>query len=118
MSLALNHLHSRRTPDDEIQRLGLGHVRLFDALQTDATDFETHLSDVYHHMGGARMSASPTYSVVDDQLQAWGIPDLYVCSAAVFPTSSRSNPTLTLLALGARLVDRLSKVERPTELTS
>jgi choline dehydrogenase-like flavoprotein len=107
-----------RTLDDEIQRLGLGHVRLFDALQADATDFETHLSDVNHHMGGARMSASTTGGVVDDQLQVWGIPNLHVCSAAVFPTSSHSNPTLTLLALAARLVDRLSKVERPAELTS
>jgi choline dehydrogenase-like flavoprotein len=36
----------------------------------------------------------------------------------VFPTSSHSNPTLTLLALAARLVDRLSMVERPVEVTS
>lgn len=107
-----------RTLDDEIQRLGLGRVRLFDALQANATDFEPHLSDVNHHMGGARMSASPTDGVVDDQLQVWGIPNLHVCSAAVFPTSSHSNPTLTLLALAARLVDRLSRVERPAELTS
>jgi choline dehydrogenase-like flavoprotein len=107
-----------RTLDDEIQRLGLGHVRLFDALRADASDYESHFSDVNHHMGGARMSASRTDGVVDDRLQIWGIPNLYVCSAAVFPTSSHSNPTLTLLALAARLVDRLSMSERPAELRS
>jgi len=107
-----------RTLGEEIQRLGLGHVRLFDTLQADAADFESHLSDVNHHMGGARMSTSPNDGVVDDQLQVWGIPNLFVCSAAVFPTSSHSNPTLTLLALAARLVDRLSKVERPAAVTS
>jgi len=107
-----------RTVDDEIRRLGLGRVRLFETLQADANEFESRLSDVNHHMGGARMSASPADGVVDDQLQVWGIPNLHVCSAAVFPTSSHSNPTLTLLALAARLVDRLSMVERPVEVTS
>jgi choline dehydrogenase-like flavoprotein len=97
-----------QTLADEMQRLRLGRVRLFDELKADASDFETRFKDVNHHMGGARMSASPANGVVDDQLQLWEVPNLYVCSAAVFPTSSHSNPTLTLLALAARLVDKLS----------
>lgn len=107
-----------RTLDDEMRRLGLGHVRLLDPLRADAADFEGQLSDVNHHMGGARMSTSPSDGVVDDQLQVWGVPNLHVCSAAVFPTSSHSNPTLTLLALAARLVDRLSPAQHATNPTS
>jgi choline dehydrogenase-like flavoprotein len=104
-----------RTLNGEIQRLGLGRVRLFDGLQADAVDFEDHFSDVNHHMGGARMSAAPSDGVVNDQLQVWGVPNLHVCSAAVFPTSSHSNPTLTLLALAARLADRLAPGEGRTK---
>lgn len=92
----------------EMQRAGLGHLRLFDNVRADVADHEIHLSDVNHHMGGARMSASPADGVVDDQLRLWGVPNLYVCSAAVFPTGSHSNPTLTLLALVARLADGLA----------
>ena len=92
----------------EMQRSGLGHLRLLDHVRADAADHDVHLSDVNHHMGGARMSASPDGGVVDDQLRLWGVPNLRVCSAAVFPTGSHSNPTLTLLALAARLADDLT----------
>ena len=96
------------TVAEEVARVGLGHVRLNASLRADAPDWENRLSDVNHHMGGARMSASAADGVVDDQLQLWGVPNLHVCSAAVFPTGGHSNPTLTLLALVARLADRLS----------
>ena len=92
----------------EMQRSGLGRLRLLDHVRADAADPEIHLSDVNHHMGGARMSASPADGVVDDRLRLWGVPNLRVCSAAVFPTGSHSNPTLTLLALTARLADGLT----------
>jgi choline dehydrogenase-like flavoprotein len=91
----------------ELQRLGLGTARLLPSLRLDEPDYEAQLSDVNHHMGGARMSDSPGQGVVNDQLQVWGVSNLYVCSTAVFPTASHSNPTLTLLALTARLADRL-----------
>jgi choline dehydrogenase-like flavoprotein len=89
-------------------RLGMGRARLLDSLRVDEPDYESRLSDVNHHMGGARMSASADGGVVNDQLQVWGVPNLYICSAAVFPTPSHANPTLTLLALAARLVERLA----------
>jgi choline dehydrogenase-like flavoprotein len=97
-----------QTLAEEMQRVGLGQVRLLDSLRAGAPDYEDRLSDVNHHMGGARMSASAAEGVVDDQLQLWGVPNLHVCSAATFPTASHSNPTLTLLALTARLADRLA----------
>jgi choline dehydrogenase-like flavoprotein len=92
----------------ELQRIGLGRARLLDSLRVDEPDYESRLSDVNHHMGGARMSASPAEGVVNSELQVWGVPNLYICSAAVFPTASHSNPTLTLLALAARLADKVT----------
>ncbi len=93
---------------DEFERLGLGHLRLRPEMEggEDRTDL---LSDVNHHMGGARMGTDPATSVVTPDLQVRGIPNLYVCSAAVYPTGSHSNPTLTLLALADRLACTLPR---------
>lgn len=92
----------------ELERLGLASVQLPAELNLDVEDHEAHLHDANHHMGGARMSARREDGVVDDRLRVWDVPNLHVCSAAVFPTGSHSNPTLTLLALVARLADELT----------
>jgi choline dehydrogenase-like flavoprotein len=91
----------------ELSRLGLGRIALYDHVRADAPDWRDHVGDVNHHMGSARMSGRADEGVVDPQLQVWGISNLQVCSTAVFPTSSHSNPTLTLLALAERLAERL-----------
>ena len=92
----------------EIERLGLGEVIINKDIYYDNTDWLNLVSDVNHHMGGVRMSNTPDNGVVDTNLKLWGIDNLYVCSSAVFPTGSHSNPTATMLALGLRLVDFLT----------
>ena len=59
-------------------------------------------------MGGRILRTIPTEGVVNDQLQLWGAPNLYVFSTSVFPTSSHSNCTLTLLALGMPIATKLT----------
>jgi len=63
--------------------------------------------DSYHHMGGARMADRPTDGVVDRDLKVHGTRNLYVAGAAVFPSASFANPTLTAIALALRLADHL-----------
>jgi hypothetical protein len=60
-----------------------------------------------HHMGTARMAASPRGGVVDGDCAVFGLPNLYVASSAVFPTCSHANPTLTIVALAMRLAQHL-----------
>jgi choline dehydrogenase-like flavoprotein len=60
-----------------------------------------------HHAGTARMAADPRDGVVDHDCRVFGIENLFIAGSSVFPTSGWSNPTLTLLALGYRLADRL-----------
>ena len=43
--------------------------------------------DTAHLMGGCRMGDDPSTSVVNDECRAHDVPNLYICSAAVFPTS-------------------------------
>lgn len=70
--------------------------------------FIERCGDGYHHMGGMRMSTSPTTGLVDTDLRLHGMQNAYICSSAVFPTSGFSNPTHTLLALAIRLAHHLS----------
>jgi long-chain-alcohol oxidase len=53
----------------------------------------------FHIMGSARMGRSPGDSVCDPTGQVWGIPGLYVCDGAAFPTASGVNPMVTIEAL-------------------
>lgn len=64
--------------------------------------------DSSHHMGGARMAASANDGVVDANLGVFGVPGLSVAGAAVFPSGGFANPTLSAMALGLRLADRLA----------
>ena len=69
--------------------------------------FRVRCDDSNHHMGGMRMAASGRAGVVDTDLRLHGTRNVYVGSAAVFPTSGNSNPTHTLLALMVRLAEHL-----------
>lgn len=60
-----------------------------------------------HHIGAARMGDDPRTSVVDANCKVHGVQNLYISSAAVFPTSSQANPTLTIVALALRLAKHL-----------
>jgi choline dehydrogenase-like flavoprotein len=60
-----------------------------------------------HLMGTTRMGDDPKNSVVDKNLKAHDLENLYVCGASVFPTSGAVNPTLTIQALSARLANHL-----------
>jgi hypothetical protein len=72
-------------------------------------EINSTLTSAAHHLGTARMSTSPQTGVVDKNLKVWGVNNLYVCDASVFPTSGNVNPALTICALAIRLADRLLK---------
>jgi len=91
----------------EIERVNLGKVKLYEYISPETKNWDSYLSDVNHHMGGCRMSSSSENGVVDENLRVWNTPNCFVCSSAVFPTASHSNPTLTIMALALRLVDFL-----------
>jgi choline dehydrogenase-like flavoprotein len=95
---------------DRLRTRGLADMLLHEDLGTP--EFRARCSDSNHHMSGMRMSCSPAYGLVDPQLGVHGTRNVHVCSAAVFPTSSSSNPTHTILALALRLADRLAARRR------
>lgn len=62
---------------------------------------------VNHQMGTMRMGDDEATSVLDPSQRFWGIPNLYVTDASVFPTSGGYNPTLTVQAMAWRAADRI-----------
>ena len=55
-----------------------------------------------HQCGTARMGVDPATSVVDVNLKAHDLDNLYIVDASVLPTSAAVNPSLTIAALALR----------------
>jgi choline dehydrogenase-like flavoprotein len=100
-----------KTLAGEFARLGLGSFDVEQAaILEDPEAWVERAHDSAHHMGTARMHEHPRLGVVDPQCQVHGFANLYIGSSAVFPTSARSNPTLTILALCLRIADHLKQI--------
>jgi len=82
---------------------GVGVVRDpadIDRLLTDS--IPAHDLGLYaaHPMGTCRMGGSPEDAVVDPDGRVWGMDNLWISDASVFPTSLGVNPQVTIMALG------------------
>ena len=57
---------------------------------------------IIHEVGGTRMGASSTTSVLNSNSQAWDCKNLFVADGGPFTTQADKNPTWTILALSMR----------------
>ncbi|HYD24889.1 MAG TPA: aldo/keto reductase [Croceibacterium sp.] len=87
---------------------GLGRIALDPRLARRDPSLLDDFHDASHQMGGARMARSAEHGVVDSDLRVFGTDNLFVAGAAVFPSGSFANPTLTAIALGQRLAAHLA----------
>jgi len=60
-----------------------------------------------HPAGTCRMGFDAASGVVDRDLRVFGLDNLYVSGASVFPVAGTANPTATVVALTLRLADHL-----------
>jgi glucose dehydrogenase len=80
------------------------------------TDVRTSpLSFAAHQMGTHRMGTDPRTSVVDPDLRAHDVPNLYLVGAGAFVTAGASPPTLTIAALAMRAAQHIAGRVRPAE---
>lgn len=61
-----------------------------------------------HQIGTHRMGADPNTSVVDANLRAHDVPNLYLVGSGSFVTASASPPTLTIAALAMRAAEHIA----------
>jgi choline dehydrogenase-like flavoprotein len=66
-----------------------------------------------HVMGTLRMGTDPATSVVGANGKFHEVDNLYACDGSVFPTSSGWNPTLTIMAVAARISHALARTTPP-----
>lgn len=102
-----------RMPIDEWDHFGTYFSLVAKGLQADqrvaslrldaAEEWPRVLSSAAHHLGTARMAATPNRGVVDANLRVFGSSNLFVCDGSVFPTAGGTNPSLTISALAMRL---------------
>ncbi|WP_321839368.1 GMC family oxidoreductase [Paraburkholderia bannensis] len=89
----------------EIEDSGVGHFAYDPAeVETEMTRYGAYGG---HHIGTARMGDDPRTSVVNADCRLHEVDNVYIASAAVFPTSSQANPTLSVVALALRLAAHL-----------
>lgn len=80
---------------EHIESLGLGRV---ECAASELPDPNAH-----HHAGTTRMAGSAEFGVVNADARVFGLDNLYVAGASVFPTAGFANPVLTIVALADRL---------------
>lgn len=82
---------------------GLGRLRTHPGQPADL--------GAHHHAGTTRMARTPEAGVTDPDGRVFGVRDLYVTGASLFPTAGFANPTLTVVALALRLARHLAGSE-------
>lgn len=92
---------------------GLGQLRLrpMDAVASDMVAG----GGIYHPGGSTRMAADPEAGPVDKDLRVFGLPNLTLCSTSVLPSGGGANPTMMMLLLAMRCVDRLTGIEHAAD---
>jgi len=95
--------------DQHLRDTGAGRLEYWmpEAERVDAALAQA--SDGFHQIGTTRMAAHWRDGVVDPDCRVFGTRNLYVASSAVFPSSGQANPTLTILALSARIASHLAR---------
>jgi choline dehydrogenase-like flavoprotein len=85
-------------------------------LQAAGGKVEYVVPDTAHLMGGCRMGNDPKTSVVNSYGKSHDIPNLFICDASIFVTSSGANPTNTVMALAARTADYMIELASSGDL--
>ena len=79
---------------------GFGHVEIDPRLLAEDPAWLDQCHDAKHQIGGARMAASAAEGVVDADCRVFGTQNLFIAGAAVFPSGSFANPTLSATLAG------------------
>jgi choline dehydrogenase-like flavoprotein len=93
---------------DDFRRGGVGKFEYDpDSVEAEMTRYGAYGG---HHIGTTRMGNDSRTSVVNSDCRVHGVGNLFIASAATFPTSSQANPTLTVVALTLRLSDHIKRL--------
>ncbi len=96
--------------------VGASEIQRKDLLQKFLDGFERYLKQnphikptlfTAHQMGSCRLSKSPDQGVCNESGQVWGVENLFVSDASLFPTASGANPMCTTMGLSYYVSQRI-----------
>ena len=67
---------------------------------------------IIHELGGTKMGADPSTSVLNANCQAHDVPNLFVADGGPFVSQADKNPTWTIMALSWRTADYIAAQRR------
>ena len=82
----------------------LGKIDCFD-LSPDF--FKNNMESTYHLSGGTIIAKDINSGVCDKSFKVWGVDNLYISGASLFPCSGSANITMTILATALKLSKKL-----------
>src|SRR5690349_19912173 len=94
----------------DLERAGISHgavVRALKPLAPRTMQLERRNAAIAHACGTCRFGNDPATSVLDADNRAHGLDNLYVVDASFFPSSSGTNPALTIAANALRVAAHL-----------
>ena len=86
------------------------------ALEISAGYAENGQESAAHLLGTCRMGDDPATSVTDRFHRAHDVPNLFICDGSSLVTSSRGQPTMTIMALAFRAADHINQSARRNEI--
>jgi len=87
------------------KKIGIGEIEF----NKDIYDnLKCNFHDTNHQCGGMKMSFHENDGVVDKNCKVWSTENIWIAGAAVFPSSSHANTTLTALALCEKMIKELT----------
>jgi choline dehydrogenase-like flavoprotein len=94
---------SQRALKRGLEQSGLGRFRML----RERGAPRVRMAGLHHHMCTTRMHDDPKRGVADGHGRVHGVPNLYVTGSSAFTTGGPINPTLTIVALAAKLAQRI-----------
>jgi choline dehydrogenase-like flavoprotein len=73
-------------------------------------------TDGVHLLGTCRMGDDPATSVVDRYHRSHDVPNLFICDGSSLVSSSRGQPTMTIMALAFRAAEHIAGFARRGEI--
>jgi choline dehydrogenase-like flavoprotein len=94
--------------DQWIQQIGCGKLTYYYPKNELKNEILKMSKDGIHQSGTTRIASTNKDGVVDENLQVFGLDNLFICSSSVFPISGQANPTFFLGTFAVRLAHHLT----------
>lgn len=86
------------------------------ALRIHASYPEEGQTSSSHMLGTCRMGDDPATSVIDRHHRCHDVPNLFLCDGSSMVTSSRGQPTMTIMALAFRAAEHIDRFAQSNEI--